>query len=86
MSDFLRINQTLCSKFQNEINISIVFNYLREKGPISRIKISKELGLSAPSVSKAINYLEGKGYIIELGREKTTVVVRPKILKINSDC
>jgi len=85
MSDFLRINQTLCSKFQNEINISIVFNYLREKGPISRIKISKELGLSAPSVSKVINQLAGKGYITEVGREKTTVGVRPKLLKINSD-
>jgi len=84
MSDFFRIDKTLSSKFQNEINISIVFNYLREKGPISRIKISKELGLSAPSVSKAINYLEDKGYITEVGWQKTSVGVRPKLLKINS--
>lgn len=84
MSDFFRFDKTLSSKFQNEINISIVFNYLREKGPISRIKISRGLGLSAPSVSKAINYLEEKGYISEIGEEKTTVGVRPKLLKINS--
>jgi predicted NBD/HSP70 family sugar kinase len=84
MSDFLRIDKTLSSKYQNKINISIVFNYLREKGPISRIKISKNLGLSAPSVSKAINYLEEKGYISEIGEEKTSVGVRPKLLKINS--
>jgi Transcriptional regulator/sugar kinase len=85
MNDFLSIDKTLSSKFQNEINISIVFNYLREKGPISRARISKELGLSAPSVSKVISLLEEKGYILEVGQEKTIVGVRPKLLKINTE-
>jgi len=84
MNDFFKISRTLSSKFQNEINISIVFNYLRENGPISRTKISKGLGLSAPSVSKAINNLERKGYILEIGQEKTSVGVRPKLLRIDN--
>jgi uncharacterized membrane protein len=56
----------LSAKYQNEINISIVFNYLREKGPISRSKMSRALGLSAPAVSRAINSLEKDGYILEV--------------------
>lgn len=85
MDKFLQIGKTLSPKFQNEINISIVFNYLREKGPISRSKISKDLGLSAPAVSRAVSFLEKKGYIQEAGQLKTTVGKRPMLLLVNNE-
>jgi uncharacterized membrane protein len=70
MNNSFNIERTLSAKYQNEINISIVFNYLREKGPISRSKMSRALGLSAPAVSRAINSLEKDGYILEVGQQK----------------
>jgi predicted NBD/HSP70 family sugar kinase len=82
---FFHIEKTLSPQFQNQINISIVFNYLREKGPISRTKISKDVGLSAPAVSRVINFLEKNGYIVEAGQEKTSVGKRPTLLKISSE-
>lgn len=85
MKNSFNIERTLSPKFQNEINVSIVFNYLREKGPISRSKMSRALGLSAPTVSRAINFLEKGGYISEAGQQKTSVGRRPTLLKINNE-
>jgi DNA-binding MarR family transcriptional regulator len=85
MNNSFNIERTLNAKYQNEINISIVFNYLREKGPISRSKMSRALGLSAPAVSRAINSLEKDGYILEVGQQKTSVGRRPTLLKINNE-
>lgn len=84
-SSFFHIEKTLSPKFQNEINISIVFNYLREKGPISRTQISKDLGLSIPAVSRVVCILAKSGYIFEVGQAKTSVGKRPTLLKINNE-
>jgi len=81
---FFNIDRTASPKFQNKINISIVFNYLRKMGPISRSEIAKNLKLSPPAVSRVINFLEVNGYILEVGSKKTSVGKRPVLFEINN--
>lgn len=52
---------------QSRINVSIVFNYLRGRQRSYRAQIARELGLSAPAVSRAIEQLTEKGYLVENG-------------------
>jgi len=70
---------------QQTINMSIIFNYIRTKSPISRAKISKDLGISAPAVSRAIEKLMEKEYVIETERVKTKRGKRPTPLIINKN-
>ncbi len=67
----LKITRTANSNLQNEINISVIFNFLRSSGPSYRAYISKELCISAPAVSRAVEHLIEKGYLIEKGTIKT---------------
>lgn len=61
----VKITQTANSNLQNEINVSIIFNYLRSVKTSYRAQISKELNISAPAVSRAIENLIEHGYVIE---------------------
>lgn len=72
-------------RLQQQINVSIIFNHLRVKNPISRAEISKDLGISAPAVSRAIEKLIEKGYVIETERIKTKMGKRPTPLIINKN-
>jgi len=72
-------------RLQQKINMSIIFNYLRVKNPISRAKISRDLNISAPVVSRAIEKLIEKGYVIEAERIKTKMGKRPTPLIINKN-
>lgn len=71
MKSPLHFTGTANANLQNEINISIIFNYLRQFGPTYRAKISKDLNISAPAVSRAVEKLSEKGYVIEEGEIKT---------------
>lgn len=81
----LRFYNTVSSKLQNEINKSIVFNYLRENKLISRATVSRDLKVSAPTVSKIVDGLIREGYVIEVGKDVSTGGKRPTQLKFNSD-
>jgi len=81
----LRFYNTVSSKLQNEINKSIVFNYLRENKSISRAKVARDLKVSAPTVSKIVDELIREGYIIEVGKDESTGGKRPTQLKFNAD-
>ncbi|MFP4564032.1 MAG: ROK family transcriptional regulator [Spirochaetia bacterium] len=70
-SEQLKIKRTANSNLQNEINISVIFNYLRNAGTSYRAQISKELNISAPAVSRAVDHLLRKGYLLEPGTIKT---------------
>jgi N-acetylglucosamine repressor len=67
----LPVKQTADASLQNKINISIIFHYLREKGPAYRAQISKDLKISAPAVSRAVENLKSHGYVIETEKQKT---------------
>lgn len=64
----LKVSDTANSLLQNRINISIIFNYLRDHGPSYRAQIARDLGISAPAVARAIDKLLKDGYVIESER------------------
>jgi len=67
----LPVKRTADAALQNSINISIIFHYLRERGSAYRAQISKDLKISAPAVSRAVENLKSHGYIIETEMKKT---------------
>lgn len=54
------------------INQSLVLNTIRQKQPISRAQISKELKLSRSTVGQIVDFLLEKGMIIENGIEASS--------------
>lgn len=82
----LKFSQTASSSLQYKINMSIIFNYLRHNGPISRAKISRDLSISAPAVSRAVDELIKINYVLETEKMKTkNAGKRPILLKVNSE-
>ncbi len=84
MMETLRVAQTANANLQNKINMSVVFNYLRDHGPTYRARISKDLNISAPAVSRIIDKLIADGYVIETSKIKTGSGKRPTLITINS--
>jgi len=72
-------------RLQHIINTSIIFNYILDNNPTFRAEISKNLGISAPAVSRAIEKLIEKGYVVETERVKTKMGKRPIPLIINKN-
>jgi predicted NBD/HSP70 family sugar kinase len=64
----LRVSNPANSLLQNRINISIIFNYLRDHGASYRARIARDLGISAPAVARAIEKLLNDEYVIESER------------------
>lgn len=85
MERSLNFLRTASAGLQYKINISIIFNYIRENGPISRIKISNDLKISPSAVSRVIDKLIKDGYVVEAYKLKTNSGKRPTLLKINQD-
>lgn len=77
--------RTASSELQFKINQSIIFNYLREKSPISRAKISQDLKISAPAVSRVIEKLISDNYVLETKKQETKSGKRPTLLTLNKD-
>src|SRR5680860_660851 len=77
--------RTASSELQFKINQSIIFNYLRENSPISRAKISQDLKISAPAVSRVIEKLISEDYILETKKQETRSGKRPTLLAVNKD-
>lgn len=85
MKKGFKFQEAINSEIQNKINISIIFNYLRESSPISRSKISEDLKISAASVSRAVEKLIKEGYVVESGKQNTKMGKKPILLEINSE-
>ena len=77
--------ETIGPRIQNVINESIIFNYLKENGPISRAKISRGLNISAPTVSKIIDNLIKNNFVIETEKAESSGGKRPTKLVFNKD-
>jgi N-acetylglucosamine repressor len=76
--------KTASSELQFKINQSIIFNYLRENNPISRAKISRDLKISAPAVSRVIEKLISDDYVLETKKQETKSGKRPTLLVLNN--
>lgn len=81
----LKITRAANANLQNKINLSIVFNYLRENEPTYRARISRDLNISAPAVSRIVDKLMADGYVVETEKLKIQSGKRPTQLQINSD-
>ena len=65
------VSDTANSNLQNQINISIIFNYIRNHGVAYRAQIVRDLKISAPAVSRAVEKLLRDGYLIQTGKTHT---------------
>jgi len=85
MERSLKFLRTASAELQYKINISIIFNYIRENEPISRIKIANDLKISPSAVSRVIGKLIEDGYVVEADKLKTKSGKRPTLIKIKQD-
>jgi predicted NBD/HSP70 family sugar kinase len=81
----LKISRTANANLQNRINMSVIFNYLRENGPTYRARISRDLNISAPAVSRIVDKLIEDEYVIETEKLRIHSGKRPTQLRINSE-
>jgi len=79
----IEVSNTANQALQSEINRSIIFNYIREKGPVARMEIARNLHISASAVSRVINSLLREKYVVETEKIETPVGKRPTLLRIN---
>lgn len=80
----LQVTATANASLQNRINISIVFHHIRASGPVYRAKIARDLKLSAPAVSRAVEALKAEGYVIETEKVRTGSGKRAAHVMVNS--
>ena len=85
MKQSYKFVKTASSELQFKINQSIIFNYLRANSPISRAKISQDLKISAPAVSRVIEKLISDDYVLETKKQETKSGKRPTLLALNKD-
>ncbi len=69
-------------KYKNQ---ALILEKIKECGLISRAELSKQLGLSAPSISKNIELLLEKGIILETGIGESSGGRKPIVLEYNYD-
>lgn len=63
--ELLHIKSAVNANLQNTINTSLIVHYVRNHGPAYRSQISRELSLSLPAVSRAVDSLLKQGYFRE---------------------
>ena len=80
----LKISRAANANLQNKINTSVVFNYLRKNEPTYRARISRDLNISAPAVSRIVDRLIDDGYVVETEKLKIQSGKRPTQLRLNS--
>lgn len=68
----------------NHLNVSVVLDRIRNEISISRSGLAKSLQLSLPSISRIVDTLIDKEYVIEAGYGESTGGKKPKILRFNS--
>ncbi len=66
-------------------NLSTIFKVIQEKGPISRVELTKITGYSAGTVSNHVRTLIEKGFVIETNKGVSSGGRKPVKLMINSD-
>ena len=68
---YVKIAQGANSKYQNIINQSIIFNYLRVHGPLYKSQVAEALSISIPAITRALNSLEKGGFVEEIVEQKS---------------
>ncbi len=63
--EHLRIKSAVNANLQNTINRSLILHYVRKNTRSYRSEISRDLSLSLPAVSRAVDSLIQQGYLLE---------------------
>ncbi len=71
-------------KTLDEINMSVVLDRIRRGDNVSRSSLSRELNLSFPSISRIVEALIDKNYVVEVGPGVSSGGKRPIILRFNN--
>ncbi len=71
------------AKYINKLNTVRILNLIRNKRGVSRAGVSKESGLSAPTVSRIVDSLIGDGLIRETGAGQSSGGRRPTLLEFS---
>lgn len=66
-----------------EINKSIVFKTIKNKGPVSRAQVSKETGLNKATVSTMVSELIKESFVDEIGEGQSSGGRKPVMLYFN---
>ncbi len=66
-----------------EINRKQVLNLIREKAPVSRSELAAALGMSLPTVMRAVDGLIEERYVTETGKGDSAGGRRPVLLELN---
>lgn len=77
-------HQVARSKTIRGINRQIVLNYVRERSPISRAEIAREINLQRSTVSAIVDELQAAGLIEEIGAGDSTGGRKPTLLRLKS--
>jgi predicted NBD/HSP70 family sugar kinase len=80
----LRTVQAAHLQTVRNINRQIVLNYVREREPISRATIAREMALQRSTVSEIVEVLTTEGLIEEIGEGESTGGRRPTLLKLRT--
>ncbi|MEW9677326.1 ROK family transcriptional regulator [Lentibacillus sp. L22] len=67
-----------------QINKSIVFKCIENKGPVSRAQISKETGLNKATVSSMVTELINESFVYEIGSGQSSGGRKPVMLYFNN--
>lgn len=66
-----------------QINKTIVFNTIKDKGPVSRAQISKDTGLNKATVSTMVSELFKDSFVNEIGSGQSSGGRKPVMLYFN---
>src|SRR5258708_23045314 len=66
-----------------DLNQSIVFNMIVERGSISRTELAKQSGLPAATITRIVGNFLSAGLVSEVSSEESSGGRRPVLLSIN---
>lgn len=72
-------------KLVRKLNKSIVFNFIKDHGPVSRAEIAKQTSLNKATVSSLVEELIRENFVREIGTGKSSGGRRPVLLLFNGD-
>ncbi|MDY0393511.1 ROK family protein [Virgibacillus halophilus] len=79
----MKTTQIASHNLVKQINKSIVFEAIKNNGPVSRAQISKETGLNKATVSTMVSELLDASFVHEIGEGKSSGGRKPVMLYFN---
>ncbi|MDQ1913573.1 ROK family transcriptional regulator [Paenibacillus sp. GD4] len=68
-----------------EINQALIFNAIREKGPLSRSQLAKDLRLSPTTVTVIVDQFIANGFVVEVGKGDSNGGRKPILVELAKD-